>query len=405
MARKGGDVIFRLLGDDSHLKKSLDSTRGTFQDMVRQFATMPLGGLLGRIAPVASLGMAIREITNQALGFDTAHAQLEATLKSTGSAAGVTSTALKDLAASMRNQTAFAQADVANVENLLLTFTNLKGEIYTGALRAVLDVSTAMKTDLKSASLQVGKALNDPIRGISALAEVGVTFTTKQRDLVQSLMGSGMVMQAQQIILDELAKEFGGSATASVDTFSGALARLKNAMIDIPAEALSTKIGNVTAAINVGTDIVTGSMPSDKTTESTYYKAATSPVGKAVAWPATLGSWFSEAMNSLGEHVFGEEVRTFQETGRRAGLSDDSLARMVAGARRGITNNERSQPATMDFTPEEQSLIRKSLQEQKAKAQQVTNINQNVTISHANFTAGDDMVQKLNRKIAMAPGV
>ena len=69
--------------------------------------------------------------------------------------------------------------------------------------------------------MQVGKALNDPIAGIGALSRVGVTFTDQQKEQIKALSESGDMLGAQRVILAELATEFGGSAAASVNTFSG----------------------------------------------------------------------------------------------------------------------------------------------------------------------------------------
>jgi hypothetical protein len=56
----------------------------------------------------------------------------------------------------------------------------------------------------------LGKALNDPIKGVTALQRVGVSFTKGQKDQIKSLEESGHHMQAQKVILRELNKEFVG---------------------------------------------------------------------------------------------------------------------------------------------------------------------------------------------------
>ncbi len=80
---------------------------------------------------------------------------------------------------------------------------------------------------MKSSAIQLGKALNDPIKGVTALQRVGVSFTATQKDQIKALVESGKTMEAQKLILRELNKEFGGSATAAGKTLPGQLKILK----------------------------------------------------------------------------------------------------------------------------------------------------------------------------------
>lgn len=151
--------------------------------------------------------------------------QTEAVLKSTGGAANVTAKQVGALATAISRKTGVDDEAVQSGENLLLTFTNIRNEagrgnkIFTQTTRIVTDMSVALGQDMKSSAIQVGKALNDPIRGITALQRVGVTFTQSQRDQIKALVDSGHAMQAQRMILHELNREFGGSAAAQATPF------------------------------------------------------------------------------------------------------------------------------------------------------------------------------------------
>ena len=158
----------------------------------------------------------------------TALAQLESVLKSTGGAAGVTAEMADDLANSLSKVTRFADDAVLGAENLLLTFTSISKDIFPDTLEVVLDLSTALGQDLKSSAIQVGKALNDPLTGLTALRRVGVQFTQAQEDMIKGMVESGNLMQAQKEILKELTREFGGSAEAAGKTFAGRLDILNN---------------------------------------------------------------------------------------------------------------------------------------------------------------------------------
>ena len=127
--------------------------------------------------------------------------QLDAVLKSTKSAAGLTAVEIKNMASEMQMLTTFGDEEVVSMQNLLLTFKNIKGDTFKQATMAILDLSTAMGTDLSSAAIQVGKALNDPKIGLTALQRVGITFSDEQKKLIKSFTDTGKVAEAQKIIL------------------------------------------------------------------------------------------------------------------------------------------------------------------------------------------------------------
>lgn len=144
-----------------------------------------------------------------------ADAQLLAVLDSTKGAAGLTADELDRMANSFQKTTMFTDEQVKQGESLLLTFTNIGKDVFPGATQAILDMSTAMDQDVKSSAIQLGKALNDPVAGLSALSRVGVTFSDSQKEMIESMVATGDIAGAQKIILGELNKEFGGSAEAA----------------------------------------------------------------------------------------------------------------------------------------------------------------------------------------------
>jgi hypothetical protein len=118
------------------------------------------------------------------------------------------------LAQALSEKTAVDDEAIQSAENLLLTFTKIGKDTFPAATAAVLDLSAATGTSLKGASIQVGKALQDPVRGLTALRKVGVNFSTDQTEVIKKLVATGKTAEAQKLILKELATEFGGSAAA-----------------------------------------------------------------------------------------------------------------------------------------------------------------------------------------------
>lgn len=170
-----------------------------------------------------------------------AAAQTTAALKSTGGAANVTADDLDHLAERLANLAGADKEAVQAGGNLLLTFRNVRNElgdgndIYDQALTAAQDLSVAFGQDLHSSVILVGKALDNPVQGLTALQRVGVTLSAQQKEQVKDFVAAGDVMAAQKVILEELTKQVGGSAEAFGETLPGEVQRARNALDDMSA--------------------------------------------------------------------------------------------------------------------------------------------------------------------------
>ena len=144
-------------------------------------------------------------------------------IATTGGAANITAGQVNALATAISNKTAVDDEAIQSASNLLLTFTKVRNEagagndVFNQATQAAIDMSVAMGTDANSAALQLGKALNDPIKGITALSRAGVSFTEQQKEQIRTLVESGDVLGAQKIILAEMQVQFGGAAAAAAN--------------------------------------------------------------------------------------------------------------------------------------------------------------------------------------------
>jgi hypothetical protein len=169
-------------------------------------------------------------------------AQTEAVLKSTGTTANGTASQIAKLAASLQKSTAFNDEAILSGQNLLLTFKGVRNEVGEGndifnqASTTMLDFARAMKTGPEQAAIKLGKALQDPTRGVTALRKSGVDFTKDQIEMIKSLQESGDLMGAQKIVLAELQSQFGGSAAAYAKTFTGQLESMNNELNDLSEE-------------------------------------------------------------------------------------------------------------------------------------------------------------------------
>ena len=180
-----------------------------------------LAGPIAALFAVQKLAQFAGDSLGEARESQKVSAVTEQIIKATGGAAKVTASAVGDLAASISNKTGIDDEAIQSGSNLLLTFKNVRNEIGKGsnifdrATAAAVDLSKAGFGSVEGASKSLGKALNDPVKGIAALGRAGVTFTDGQKAQIKALVASGDTLKAQKIILKEVESQVGGVAAAS----------------------------------------------------------------------------------------------------------------------------------------------------------------------------------------------
>jgi hypothetical protein len=171
-------------------------------------------------------------------------AKTNAVIESTGAVAGISTKALLDQASALEKLSGVDENVILNGENVIATFTQIRNvagagnDVFNQTTAAALDLSVALGQDMQSSAIQLGKALNDPIKGVGALSRVGVTFDAQQKKMIKTMVESGDILGAQKVILAEVNREFGGAAKAAGDTFGGAVARAKDKVQDFMRDAL-----------------------------------------------------------------------------------------------------------------------------------------------------------------------
>jgi len=216
---------------------------------IRRGAALAAGGL-------AFLALNVSKGLDSLIDLEQQVAQTNAVLRSTKGIANVDAAAVGKLAEKYESLNALIGDEVIrSAENLLLTFTNVRSRAFQPALTAILDMNTALgrgEGGLQQSVIQVGKALQDPIRGITALRRAGVNFTKAQEKKIKSLIKEGKAYEAQKLILAELNREFGGSFAKQGATTAGRIAKFRDSIDDLQralAKALLPTLGNVADAL------------------------------------------------------------------------------------------------------------------------------------------------------------
>ncbi len=211
-------------GDPSSLSRALGSVQRDMgkaetasEKLGRRFGSLARSGALAAGALIGvTAGLGVRELIEG----EKAAARTQNVIETTGGAANVTAQEVADLSSRIQDLTGSEDDQIQTAANLILTFKQIRNEagagndIFDQAVAVTNDLSVALGKDLNSSALMVGKALNDPIKGLTALGRAGVQFTEEQREQIAAMVESGNVIGAQKIILAELTGQVGGAAAA-----------------------------------------------------------------------------------------------------------------------------------------------------------------------------------------------
>jgi len=256
-------LVVKVLGDASSYKRSLGDVDKASSRLTRTSGGVARG--IGRVAKAGAIaagaaGVGGLFVTLRAGIADWKEntkvaAQTEARIKSTGGIANVTAGAVKRLGAEVQAYSGISDEAVREGANLLLTFKQVRNEagkgnkVFDRATKAAVDLSVAGFGSIDSSSKMLGKALNDPVRGITALRRAGVTFTDGQQKTIKSLVESGRMLEAQKLILREVESQVGGSAKAYGDTLPGQISKLRETFGDLAGELVGKVVPGLNGAV------------------------------------------------------------------------------------------------------------------------------------------------------------
>lgn len=222
-----------------------------------------LGATLGQIAAVAAAVAGVSFFAGAFDGLKDASLSLALSsqlIETTGEAAGVTADEVRELTVDLEKLSGIDADIVQEGANVLLTFKNIRNElgegsaVYDRAVIAATDLSVVMGTDVRSASLQLGKALNDPVLGVTALGRAGVQFTEEQKELIQTLVDENDLLAAQKVVLDELEGQVSGAAEAYGSSLGGQVEIAKRAFEDFSEGLVSTFLPLIEEILAIGSE-------------------------------------------------------------------------------------------------------------------------------------------------------
>jgi uncharacterized protein YjgD (DUF1641 family) len=218
-----------ILGEFKKLTAATQGAQNSLAGMSKKMSSVARGigrvvGALGITLGFAAIVRGFKETTAAAEDARVANDRIDAIAKSMdefGNQTAKITKRIKDYADSQEFLLGVDADVIKATQAKLLTFRNLTrtagemGGTFDRATKAAIDMAAAGFGSAESNATQLGKALNDPIKGITALNRAGIQFTADQQELIKSLVESGKVLEAQDLILKEIESQVGGTAAAT----------------------------------------------------------------------------------------------------------------------------------------------------------------------------------------------
>jgi len=224
MATGSRALTLKLLADISDFTKGIDqSTKqvDTMGDKIKKFGKIAAAGLL--VAGAAAVAFASKAIqAGEAAATSNARiAQINESMGLFGDSTDEVTASLVNYANEVARSTGIDQNAIKATQAKLLTFKEIAqtadevGGNFERATKAAIDLGAAGFGTAETNAIQLGKALNDPIKGITALTRSGVTFTESEKARIKVLVESNQVGEAQNMILAAIETQVGGTAEAT----------------------------------------------------------------------------------------------------------------------------------------------------------------------------------------------
>jgi hypothetical protein len=218
MAAKGITVPIIFKADDKGIKDASGALDGFGKTL------KGIGGLVAGAFTIGAIGSFVKNAilaAEEAKKANDVLAQLARTSGILGEGTNVATQRMIAFADSQEKVLGIEAEVIKGVQGQLLSFKAVgasadeAGGAFDRASMAAFEMAAAGFGSAESNATQLGKALEDPIRGIGALRKAGTTFTAEQQEMIASLVESGDLLGAQNLILNEVESQYGGAAEAA----------------------------------------------------------------------------------------------------------------------------------------------------------------------------------------------
>jgi len=263
--KKGGTSFSEGLKDGlSSLKDKMGGIgKGGGSSLMSGMGGAIAAGTAGVVAALAAVLALMTKSIQKFVQTESKLLRLEAAFKSTGMAAGFTRESVERLATEMSETSFLSKDQLLEAAAILSSFKDITGDTFEDALRTSADLAVLMGTDVKSAAMQLGKALSDPARNMGMLREAGVAFSEDQVEVIKRLQETEGTAAAANKVLEIMAENGAKDVANQTDNAAGSFAKLTNAtenLLGATGEllaadgSLSTMLDGLTEGMNTSAE-------------------------------------------------------------------------------------------------------------------------------------------------------
>jgi hypothetical protein len=227
-----------------NLRNSATGASGATDKLSSSFLGMSKS-LASSLISIGAVITIYKKAITESQNFAREQGQLEAVIKSTGMAAGFSALQLNKMADSFAKSTTFTVGEITKAQTRLLSYSGIVGDTFPEAMQITIDMAARMGMSIEQSAETIGRALDIPSQGLSALSRQGFRFTESQKALVEQFEATGRVAEAQKIIIDSVTASYGGAAEALNTGLNKATADASKAFQD-----LFTALGNTSLVQN-----------------------------------------------------------------------------------------------------------------------------------------------------------
>ena len=215
-------VVIKSVFDDKELKRAsrdfANATKG-----IRTLGLVAGAAFIGAAAVTVKFGASAIKAAEDVATANARLAQINTSMGLFGASTQTVTNRLIKYAEANEIATATDAESIKATQAKLLTFKELAatadeaGGAFDRATMAAIDLAAAGFGEAETNAVQLGKALNDPIKGITALGRAGITFTETEKEKIRTLVESNQMLAAQELILVALETQVGGTAVATAN--------------------------------------------------------------------------------------------------------------------------------------------------------------------------------------------
>ena len=226
MAVASRALTLKLLADITDFTKGIDKSQKevtTMGDKISKFGKAAGVALLAAGAAAVAFGAKALLAGEAASTSNARIQQINESMGLFGDSTDQVTASLVNYANEVARSTGIDQNAIKATQAKLLTFKEIAvtaDEVngnFQRATKAAIDLGAAGFGTAETNAVALGKALNDPIKGITALTRSGVTFTASEKERIKVLVESNQVSEAQNMILAAIETQVGGTAEATAN--------------------------------------------------------------------------------------------------------------------------------------------------------------------------------------------